>query len=123
VPLTVYFFYPHLIRERLKVTVPVILGTLVYLIMRVYAIGYLLDNTEVTDLINNPFYGMSFGEKNRPLFFIPFLLYLKLLIFPHPLTHDYYPYQIPVMNWTQWQPLLSLVLAYCHYCTDHSQLE
>ena len=109
VPLTAYFFTRTSMWERLIVILPVVLGTLVYLIARVYAIGYLFDNTEVPDLINNPFYGMSFGEKTATIFYT-LLLYLKLLIFPHPLTHDYYPYQIPVMNWTQWQPLLSLGL-------------
>jgi protein O-mannosyl-transferase len=35
---------------------------------------------------------------------------LKLLVFPHPLTHDYYPYHVPVMHWSDWAPLLSLGL-------------
>jgi protein O-mannosyl-transferase len=38
------------------------------------------------------------------------LLYLKLHIFPHPLTHDYYPFQIPRLTWSDWRALLGLGL-------------
>src|SRR5439155_10140020 len=54
-------------------------------------------------------YGISFSERTATIFYT-LLLYLKLLIFPHPLTHDYYPYHIPIMNWTNWAPLLSLFI-------------
>jgi tetratricopeptide (TPR) repeat protein len=36
--------------------------------------------------------------------------YLLLLVFPHPLTHDYYPKTIAVMSWTHWSVLVSLAL-------------
>jgi protein O-mannosyl-transferase len=109
VPLTAYFFTRTPFKEKLIVTVPVLAGVFVYLLMRVYAIGYLFDNKVIPELINNPFYGMSFGEKTATIFYT-LLLYLKLHIFPHPLTHDYYPYHIPVMRWVHWQPILSLLL-------------
>ena len=109
VPLTAYFFTNSTGWNKIKVTLPVVTGILVYLVLRVVAIGYLFESKEVPELINNPFYGMSFGEKTATIFYT-LLLYLKLHIFPHPLTHDYYPYQIPIMNWGQWQPILSLLL-------------
>ena len=111
VPLTAYFFTRTTLREKFIVTIPLLAGTLVYLLMRVYAIGYLFDNKVIPDLINNPFYGLSFGEKTATIFYT-LLLYLKLHIFPHPLTHDYYPYHIPIMTWKQWQPILSLILHF-----------
>ncbi len=109
VPLTAHFFTNATFGEKIKVTLPIIIGTLFYLMMRVNAIGYLLDGKEVSDLMNNPFYGMSLGDRLATVFYT-LLLYLKLHIFPHPLTHDYYPFQIPKMTWTDWQSLLSLVL-------------
>ena len=109
VPLTAHFFTKATFGEKVKVTLPVILGIFLYLLMRVNAIGYLVDSKEVADLMNNPFYGMSFADRLATVFYT-LLLYLKLLIFPHPLTHDYYPFQIPRMSWSDGQSLLSLAL-------------
>ncbi|HET9432325.1 MAG TPA: hypothetical protein VFO37_01150, partial [Chitinophagaceae bacterium] len=51
----------------------------------------------------------SLGEKTATIFYT-LLMYLKLLFYPHPLTHDYYPYHIPVMNWSDWAPIVSLLI-------------
>jgi hypothetical protein len=109
IPLTAYFFTKASPGRIFIVTLPVMAGTLVYLAARISAIGYLTSNYEVTNLMNNPFYGMSFGEKTATIFYT-LLLYLKLHLIPYPLTHDYYPYHIPVMHWSQWQPWLSLLI-------------
>ena len=109
VPLTAHFFTNATLSQKVKVTLPIIAATIFYLILRVNAIGYLLSGKEITDLMNNPFFGMTFGEKTATIFYT-LLMYLKLHIFPHPLTHDYYPYQIPKMTWSDWQVLLSLAL-------------
>ncbi len=60
-------------------------------------------------LMNNPFLGTSFAQKYATIF-LSLLLYLKLLIFPHPLTWDYYPYHIPIVEWNDWRVILSLIL-------------
>ena len=109
VPLTAHFFTNATFSQKVKVTLPIIAATIFYLILRVNAIGYLLSGKEMTDLMNNPFFGMTFGEKTATIFYT-LLMYLKLHIFPHPLTHDYYPYQIPKMVWSDWQALLSLAV-------------
>jgi protein O-mannosyl-transferase len=109
VPLTAHFFTNASFGEKMKVTLPVVAGTLFYLMMRFNAIGFILGSTEVTDLMNNPFYGMSLGDRLATVFYT-LLMYLKLHILPHPLTHDYYPYHIPKMTWADWQSLLSLAL-------------
>jgi protein O-mannosyl-transferase len=109
VPLTAHFFTKATTAEKLKLTLPILAGTVIYLLMRWQAIGYLLGSKEVTDVMNNPFYGMTLGEKTATIFYT-FLMYLKLFIFPHPLTHDYYPYQIPKVTWSAWQPILALLL-------------
>jgi protein O-mannosyl-transferase len=38
------------------------------------------------------------------------LLYIKLLLFPHPLTYDYYPYHIAIQDWSHPLVLLSLLV-------------
>ena len=109
VPLTAHFFTNATFSQKVKVTLPIVAATIFYLILRLNAIGYLLSGKEITDLMNNPFFGMTFGEKTATIFYT-LLMYLKLHIFPHPLTHDYYPYQIPKMTWSDWQVLLSLAV-------------
>ena len=109
VPLTMYFFTRLTGWKIFLVTLPVLAGVLFYLAMRLNAIGYLLDDKVVTDLMNNPFYGLNFGQKTATVFYT-LLLYLKLHLVPIPLTHDYYPYQVPVMEWNNWQPILSLII-------------
>jgi protein O-mannosyl-transferase len=109
VPLTALFFTKSTVAQSLKLTIPIIAATLIYLMMRVNAIGYLLDSKEVTDLMNNPFYGMTTGDRLATISYT-LLLYLKLHILPHPLTHDYYPFQIPRLTWSDGRALLGLAL-------------
>ena len=109
VPVTAYFFTNSTLSDKVRITLPLIAGSFIYLAVRYFVIGYMFSGAEITNLMNNPFYGMSFGEKTATIFYT-LLLYLKLLIFPHPLTHDYYPYHISIMNWTDWGPILSLIL-------------
>jgi hypothetical protein len=109
VPITAYFFSNSSLSDKMKVTMPIALASIIYIVIRVSVIGHLVGNVEVTDIMNNPFYGMTKGEKMATIFYT-LLLYLKLLIYPHPLTHDYYPYHIPIMHWNDWRPILSLVL-------------
>jgi protein O-mannosyl-transferase len=109
VPLTAHFFSKATNSEKLKVTIPIVAATVFYLIMRVNAIGYLLDSKEIKDLMNNPFYGMTVGDRLATISYT-LLIYLKLHIFPHPLTHDYYPFQIPRLTWSDSRALLGLGL-------------
>ncbi len=111
IPVSIYFFQTGDIKKILKVFAPLFGVFILYLIMRYQIIGYLLDSgKEVTDLMNNPFVNMNGGQKYATIF-LTLLLYLKLCFVPYPLTHDYYPFHIPTMEWTDFLPILSL-LAY-----------
>ena len=83
--------------------------TLLYLVQRYQIIGFLINPEPVTDIMNNPFVGMSLAER---LATITYTLgkYLSLILIPHPLTHDYYPYQIPIMTWGSPSVIVTLVL-------------
>ena len=48
--------------------------------------------------------------RNTQLFFIPLVYILSSLLFPHPLTHDYYPYHIPLINLSDYRCLISLII-------------
>lgn len=67
------------------------------------------------ELMNNPFLKIegdkwvpwTFSEKLATIFYTLWR-YVQLLFVPHPLTHDYYPKQIPMMTFTSPGALLGL---------------
>ncbi|MEY4903515.1 MAG: hypothetical protein RLZZ292_1330 [Bacteroidota bacterium] len=110
IPMTLYFFRNADVRKMVVATIPAVIATIIYLLMRYKAIGYVFSSgKEITDIMNNPFYGMSLGERLATISYT-LLLYIKLLFFPHPLTHDYYPYQIPILNFGDLRAIAGLVL-------------
>lgn len=108
IPLTLYFFYEAKISDYVMVVVPAFLAALLYVVIRANVVATQFGN-DAELLLNNPFLNMSGAERYATVFYT-LLLYLKLLVFPHPLTWDYYPYHIPTMHWSDWQVLLSLAL-------------
>lgn len=75
---------------------------------------------EGTELMNNPFLHSASNEK-LPTILLTLVWYLKLLILPHPLTFDYYPYHVSLVSWDHplvWVSLLLyllIVLAVLYY--------
>lgn len=115
VPLTLYYFVPGSWGGKLASTLPFAVFAALFLALRSQIVA--LDLTAAsTELMNNPFLEWR-GEAYAPmppskrLATIMYTLgrYLLLLFFPHPLSHDYYPRHIPIMNWNQltvWASLL-----------------
>jgi hypothetical protein len=99
IPLTLYIFFQSSISNAFRKSIPLLFASGAYLFVRFKVIGYLWSSSsEITDIMNNPFFGMSGAEKYATISFTLWK-YLQLSIFPHPLTHDYYPYAIPILNW------------------------
>lgn len=114
IPLTTYFFTNSSFRKNAISMAPLAIASLIFLYMRNEAIGgdnmFNLSGGEPSrDLMNNPFVEMS-GSEALATKFYTLGLYVKLLLFPHPLTHDYYPYHIPIMNWGNLSALGSFLL-------------
>ena len=110
IPISLFVFNQASIRKAALAAAPLLLAFLVYLAIRVNVIGYLLDSGKaVTGIMNDPFVGASLAEKYATISYT-LGYYLRLLVFPHPLTHDYYPYQIPIINWADWRAWSSLLL-------------
>lgn len=116
VPLVFMLFFNKSFGKSLSIVFPLIGAAVLFLIMRTAVLGFDLGSTTM-ELMNNPFINQvgnkyvpfTFREKIATLFYI-FLRYLGLLVFPHPLTHDYYPKQIPMMSFGDGSVLLSLFL-------------
>ena len=114
VPLTIYFFTKSSFRKNAISLIPLVIATLVFLYLRKEAVdaAHIFDfdaGKASVDLMNNPFVEMNGSEQYATIFYT-LGLYVKLLLFPHPLTHDYYPYQIPIMDWGKMGSILSLIL-------------
>ncbi len=110
IPLSLYCFRPYSIKDISVAIAPLFAVVVVYLMIRINVIGYLIDSgKEITDIMNNPFAEMKSSEKAATISYT-LLEYFKLSIFPHPLTHDYYPYHVPIMNWSKPASLAGLVL-------------
>lgn len=110
IPLTVWFFSKAPLNRIAVSVIPLAIAAFVFIIVRYKALGFMLDHGRVVnDLMNNPFLGLSASQKLATIF-LTLGWYVKLMFWPYPLTHDYYPYHVPVVNWADWRALGSLVL-------------
>ncbi|MEM6725829.1 MAG: hypothetical protein AAF598_17440, partial [Bacteroidota bacterium] len=81
-----------------------------YLLMRKAAVGFLYNpNFQATGIMNDPFINTTFVEKYATIIYT-LGQYLKLLILPHPLTHDYYPYQVPILTFADYRVWIALLV-------------
>lgn len=114
-PLTFYYFTKAKPSTIALQTLPFVAAALVFLLIRNPIVPMTSLGDTSLELMNNPFLKIEGNE------YVPFTAaerlatvfytlgkYLLLLFVPHPLTHDYYPRHIGVMNWGDWQSLLSL---------------
>jgi tetratricopeptide (TPR) repeat protein len=112
IPMGIYLFgYADIKTRTLRNTlISVTLMAFAFLSVRMGVIGYFLDSgKEITELMNNPFLEMNTSEKFATIFHT-LLLYIRLLFWPDPLCHDYYPYAIAIKQWTDWTVWLSVLV-------------
>jgi tetratricopeptide (TPR) repeat protein len=115
-PLVLLLFYSQNLISALKNTWPLFLATIIFMLMRTNAIGFGFGNSPM-ELLNNPYLKLSgnqyvpftIGEKLATIFYT-LGLYIKLLVFPHPLTHDYYPRHIEMMSFDDLSVILSFLI-------------
>jgi hypothetical protein len=92
-----------------RIAIALVAAAAIFIVLRYAALGYLLNHGKaVTNLMNDPFLEMTISEKFATIIFT-LGWYLKLLFIPYPLTHDYYPYHVPKMNWSDIRVIGSLV--------------
>ncbi len=111
-PLAMWYFAGVELRKALRIFGVFIAAAILYIGWRYYVVGFSgSENLEFQSLMNNPFLEMSPPEKWATILYT-LGLYAKLLVFPHPLTHDYYPYHIPIMHWTDSRVIVSGILYF-----------
>jgi tetratricopeptide (TPR) repeat protein len=108
IPLTLYVFKSIDWQRLLKWSFPLLGVTAIYLVIRFSVLGGPQFQSS-GQLMNNPFINASTAETLATVFYT-MGLYLKLLLFPHPLTHDYYPKQIPIIGWGDLRAIIPLLI-------------
>lgn len=121
IPLTLLFFPQADLKKSLMALSPLLFFTLAYLLVRWSVFADQGGSLEVAkELMNKPYLNATESERLASIFFT-MALYLKLLVWPHPLTHDYYPYhpfrtyaelvsgERPYVDWSSGMAILGVV--------------
>lgn len=111
IPLMAYAFSKPDLKRLAGQMLPFGVATGFYLLVRYAVIGFLMDGgQEIVNLMNNPFLNATAGQKSATIS-LTMAWYLKLLVVPYPLTHDYYPYHVPLVGWGDWRAILGLAAS------------
>lgn len=103
--------------DMIKKVLPLLSGTLVYLIIRISVLGWPDLSGQVLEMMNNPFIkvegnqyvAFTWFEKVASIF-LSLGKYLMLIIWPHPLTHDYYPRSLGVPTLADVQVVFAVLI-------------
>lgn len=96
-------------KRNLMIISALFISSVIYMFVRFKVMGFLMNANPSTDIMNNPFYGLDGGQKIATIMYTLFV-YLKLSFVPIELTHDYYPYHIPVSKFSDGIVLLSVFI-------------
>jgi tetratricopeptide (TPR) repeat protein len=92
----------------LKAITPMAVALIFYGLLRVNATGFDFGAPS-NELMNNPFLEAQGSEKAGTILYV-LGKYLQLLILPHPLTFDYYPYHIKLVEITNLKVILAILI-------------
>ena len=108
VPVMIYFFRKKNLKQTLLYCIPFFITTILYLFIRKTIVPFAAAE-QSKEIMNNPFLLMTSTEKLATKIFI-LLLYLKLLVFPYPLSYDYSFNQIQPHSFSNISTIASLTL-------------
>lgn len=109
IPLGLFIFRNQGFKEQLKPFIPLMGAAILYFIFRYISLGFIMNGSESNQLFHNPFL-FADTETKYGMILISWINYLKLLLVPYPLTHDYYPFMIPEQSIFSLIPMLSLLV-------------
>ncbi len=110
IPLTIYFFRKDSNRNNLLIFSSLLGVSLLWLFIRQQIIGSFAIDSVADNLMNDPFLNTSISEKNATIIYTLWK-YISLSFFPHPLTFDYYPKHIPILNFSDYRVIGSLIFC------------
>jgi protein O-mannosyl-transferase len=109
IPLMLYFF-SHVKAKQIGITLGFMLLALVIFILQK---KLLFDEKSVRELyyFENPLYVDGGLMKRIPMFFFTIVWYLKMLIYPSPLSFYYGYDQIPIADYTYWEVYVGMIIV------------
>lgn len=110
IPATIYYFTSHSFKNIAISNILLFAMVLLFLLVRHQVIAKAhLDNTNYQNILNYSFHDMNASQKWATIVYC-LGMYVKLMLIPHPLTWDYYPYHIPIMEWSHIMVIVSLLI-------------
>ena len=98
VPLSLWFVdVPKKRGDYLLTLLPLVVASGLFLAARTHALGGMMNQSDSDLILNNPFLHSTKAQTVATVI-LTWGIYLRLMLFPHPLTHDYYPHQIEITN-------------------------
>jgi len=107
IPCSLYIFSKGNFKQIFVSISPLLFASALFLYIRHRILGDTMSS-QITELMNNPFVYATTSQKFATIFYT-LGIYIKLLIWPNPLTFDYYPFHIPIVNWSNPLAFLSLL--------------
>jgi len=98
IPAALYVFKRVPVTKIIVIILPMVVATLLFLYIRHRVLGASISDP-IDELMNNPFVYATTPEKYATILYT-LGIYMKLLLFPHPLTYDYYPFHIKIVDWS-----------------------
>lgn len=93
IPLSLFFFFKLNLKKQILIVSPLLFVSVIFLFFRQMAIGDFINQEIAPEILNNPFLNVDSSTEFATVLFT-WWKYLTIMLFPHPLTHDYYPFQI-----------------------------
>lgn len=122
IPLALFYFRNIALKGALLNSTILLIPTIMFLMIRAAILGndfggtpMELMNNPYLKLVNDTYIPLDFSEKIATIIYT-LGKYIQLLLFPHPLTHDYYPRYIDIKNigdvWVLMSTALHLLLIW-----------
>ena len=109
-PAMLYFFNKGNVKEWKVSFVWLLVAGVLYNVIRFSVVGSPVGAV-ADELMNNPFLNATESQRFATIF-LTLAVYVKLILFPYPLTHDYYPYHLPFLtegeHYSSWSSIATI---------------
>jgi tetratricopeptide (TPR) repeat protein len=108
-PLILFFFRQMKVKRILTLVLPFLITAAVYFLIRMTILGTHVVGKEYTYLDNSLLAAPDLATRLATAFYM-LGKYLKLLVFPHPLSYDYSFLEIPFVRWDDFRALIPFLI-------------